>query len=155
MNLPHVPPGGPPAEGPSREIYARMGEENIFRMCADFYRALEKTEIRPLFPPDMAEASKKLGAFLVGLLGGPPMYHERHGPPRMRARHLPFPIDEHARQVWFSTFCGVLQSAPADYRFPPEHLPGFIAFLDAFAGWMVNRPPTSHPPAPVENQPTA
>ncbi len=139
MSLPHVPPGGPPAEGPSREIYARMGEENIFRMCADFYRALEKTEIRPLFPPDMAEASRKLGAFLVGLLGGPPLYHERHGPPRMRARHLPFPIDENARRVWVSTFSGVLKNAPADYSFPSDHLPGFLAFLDAFAGWMVNR----------------
>jgi hemoglobin len=120
-----------------------MGEANIFRMCADFYRALEKTEIRPLFPSDMNEASKKLGAFLVGLLGGPPLYHERHGPPRMRARHLPFPIDENARRVWFSTFCGVLRNAPADYAFPAEHLPGFIAFLDAFTLVVVRERPSS------------
>ena len=108
-------------------------------MCADFYAVLEDTEIRPLFPEDMAEASKRLAAFLVGLFGGPPLYRDRFGPPMMRRRHLHIPIDERARQVWLGAFRKVLERAELDYRFPPEHLPGFLEFLDAFSAWMVNR----------------
>ncbi len=136
----YTPPGGPPQEAPSREIFARMGRENIFRMCADFYAVLDASPIRPMFPTDdMAGASRKLAAFLVGLLGGPPLYHELHGPPRMRARHLPFSIDEGARNVWLGCFRGVLKDAETRYNFPPEHLPGFILFLESFSAWMVNK----------------
>ncbi len=133
-----VPPGGPPQSGPSREIYGRMGEAAVFRMLEDFYAELERSEIRGMFPPDMVEASRRSAAFFVGLLGGPPLYAQRHGPPRMRARHLPFRIDEEARKVWLSCFRRTLEDAPAKYGFPREHLPGFIAFLEAFSAWMVN-----------------
>jgi hemoglobin len=136
---PFVPPGGPPQSGPSREIYARMGRGNIFRLCADFYAELETTSLRKMFPADMQEASKKTAAFFVGLLGGPPLYAEQFGPPRMRARHLPFAIDDAARQVWLSSFKKVLEGAETKYGFPAEHLPGFVCFLEEFSGWMVNR----------------
>ena len=65
-----------------------MGEEAIFRMCRDFYARLESSPIRPMFSPDMAAASEKLAAFLVGVTGGPPLYNQRYGPPMMRARQL-------------------------------------------------------------------
>src|ERR1041385_4286079 len=127
----YVPPGGPPqGPGPSREIFARMGQKNIFRMCADFYRELENSPVRALFPPDMPEASKKLAAFLTGLLGGPPLYHQLHGPPRLRARHRPFPIDDEARRTWLSCFRKTLEGAEDKYGFPPEHLEGFLRFLE-------------------------
>lgn len=135
----YTPPGGPPrVQAPSREIYAVMGEENIFKMLEDFYLELEKSAIRDLFPEDMVAASRKSGAFFVGLLGGPPLYHQRYGPPMMRARHLPFIIDEAARQEWLACFDRVLANAEADYNFPAEHLAGFRAFLDGFSQWMVN-----------------
>jgi len=136
----HTPPGGPPqGPGPSREIYKVMGEANIFRMISDLYQELEKSEVRHLFPSDMEEASKKSAAFFVGLLGGPPIYVEKYGSPRMRARHLPFEIDEAARQIWLGCFNRVLEGAEAKYQFPAEHLPGFKDFLSAFSGWMVNK----------------
>jgi len=136
----YVPPGGPPQGiAPSKEIYTRMGEENIFRMCADFYDEIGRSAIRPMFPENLAEASTKIAAFLTGLLGGPPLYQERHGEPMMRARHLAFAIDEAARQEWLRCFKAVLADAPGRYDFPPEHLPGFIRFLEEFSAWMVNR----------------
>ena len=135
----YVPPGGPPQDiAPSREIYARMGEENIFRMAEDFYRALEQSDIRPLFPPDMVEASRKQAMFLVGVLGGPPLYAEAYGPPMMRKRHLPFEIDETTRQTWLNCFKQTLENATDSYDFPAEHLDGFIHFLEEFSAWMVN-----------------
>lgn len=136
----YTPPGGPPqGPGPNRDIYRVMGETNIFRMISDLYKELEKSEVRHLFPADMEAASKKSAAFFVGLLGGPPIYIEKYGPPRMRARHLPFEIDDQARQVWLGCFDKVLKDAEAKYQFPSEHLPGFKEFLKSFSSWMVNK----------------
>lgn len=136
----YTPPGGPPqGPGPSHEIYGIMGEDNIFKMISDLYKELEQSEIRRLFPPDMEEASKKSAAFFVTLLGGPPLYFQRFGPPRMRARHLPFEIDERGRQVWLACFDRVLEGAEEKYHFPPQHLDGFKEFLKGFSAWMVNK----------------
>ena len=136
----YTPPEGPPqGPGPSSAIYRAMGEANIFRMMLDFYKELETSEIRHLFPSDLVEASKKSAAFFVTVLGGPPLYLQRYGPPRMRARHLAFEIDEHARQIWLACFEKVLEGADVKYQFPLEHLPGFKDFLKSFSAWMVNK----------------
>ena len=136
----YTPPGGPPqGPGPNPEIYRIMGEDNIFKMISDLYKELEKSEVRNLFPADMEEASKKSALFFITLLGGPPLYFQKYGPPRMRARHLPFEIDENARQVWLACFERVLQNADAKYQFPLQHLEGFKEFLKGFSSWMVNK----------------
>ncbi|MEZ4656916.1 MAG: hypothetical protein R2911_05040 [Caldilineaceae bacterium] len=130
----YIPPGGPPrVAAPNPEIYAIMGEANIFAMLADFYRELEKSSLRHMFPRDMVKASQKSAAFFVGLLGGPPLYHQRYGNPMMRARHMPFIIDEPARLEWMACFDRVLAEAPARYNFPAAHVAGFRAFLDGFS----------------------
>jgi hemoglobin len=135
----YTPPGGPPqGPGPSSEIYGIMGEANIFRMMSDFYKELEQSEVRHLFPSNMEEASKKSAAFFVTILGGPPLYFEKYGPPRMRARHLPFQIDERARQIWLGCFDKTLEGAHVKYQFPQQHLEGFKDFLKSFSAWMVN-----------------
>ena len=134
--VPPINPGG--IAPPSREIYGLMGEDNIVRMIEDFYRELEGSSLRPLFPPDMMAAAQKSAAFFVGLLGGPPLYHQRHGNPMMRARHLPFRITPRARAEWLACFDRVLATATERYRFPSQHLPGFRTFLRDFSLWMVN-----------------
>jgi hemoglobin len=136
----YIPPSGPPqGPGPNAAIYGIMGQDNIFRMILDLYKELEKSEIRSLFPSNMEEASKKSAAFFVTLLGGPPLYFEKYGPPRMRARHIPFEIDEHARQIWLACFDKVLENADVKYQFPSQHLAGFKDFLRSFSAWMVNK----------------
>lgn len=146
-DLPFVPTIRPnEIAPPSREIHAAMGDEMIYQMLADFYSELEKSEIRPMFAHDMQSASRKSADFFIGLLGGPPYYHERHGNPMMRARHLPFPITERARRVWLDCFEAVLVDAESKYNFPHQHLPGFLRFLDGFSQWMVNTPDNTPTP---------
>src|SRR5215470_13929136 len=135
----YTPPTGPPQSGPNPAIYGLMGEANVFKMMSDFYQELEKSEIRNLFPEDMEEASKKSAMFFVTVLGGPALYFQKFGPPRMRARHLPFEIDEHARRVWLGCFDRVLEGAELKYQFPRQHLEGFKDFLKNFSAWMVNK----------------
>lgn len=138
----YIPPGGPPqVERPNPEIFAIMGEENIFLMLTDFYHLLAQSEIRSMFPRTeklLAQAAHKSGAFFVGLLGGPPIYHSLYGSPMLRARHMPFPIDAAARQTWLACFDEILDDAADNYNFPPQHIDGFREFLRVFSGWMVN-----------------
>ena len=42
--------------------------QNIFKMMEDFYRELERSSLRSMFPHDMVAASRKSAAFFVGLL---------------------------------------------------------------------------------------
>jgi len=86
----------------------------------------------------LVQSSRKSAAFFAQLLGGPQEYTELRGPPRMRARHLPFRITPRAREEWLRCFERVLVRATTDYGFPAEHLDGFRDFLRAFSMWMVN-----------------
>lgn len=133
---PNMNPGSIP--GPSREVFAKMGRENIYKMLEDFYVELGKSEIANLFPPNLLESSKRSAAFFGQLLGGPPEYNELYGNPRMRARHLPFRITVSARNEWLRCFERVLEDGATKYAFPSEHLEGFKAFLHGFSMWMVN-----------------
>ncbi|HVQ74546.1 MAG TPA: hypothetical protein VMT79_03300 [Candidatus Binatia bacterium] len=135
----YVPPIDPARIAPpSREIFGAMGEANIVQMIEDFYRELAGSPVRRLFPEDMVAASRRSAAFFVGLLGGPPLYHQRYGNPMMRARHMKFAISLAAREEWLACFERVLAHAPERYDFPAAHLEGFRAFLRDFSLWMVN-----------------
>ena len=130
--------GPPQVDPPNPQIYEVMGAENIVQLLEDFYLELEKSEIRSMFPQDMVTASRKSAAFFIGLCGGPPLYHQMFGHPRLRARHMPFPIDENAQKIWLNCFKNVLEDAQSKYSFPEEHLEGFINFLEKFSPWMIN-----------------
>jgi hemoglobin len=132
--------------GPSPEIYAHMGRDNISRMIEDFYLELGRSSIRAMFPQDLARSSRKSAAFFIQLLGGPEEYNERFGPPRMRARHLAFRITHRARDEWLACFERILARAVADYGFPEPHLADFRRFLHEFSLWMVNT--REEPPQP-------
>jgi len=137
-----TPPGGPPrSPRPAPEILAAIGEKGVFQMLSDLYKRLDTSDARHLFPDDMQTASERSAAFFVQLLGGRPLFSMTYGPPQMRARHIPFEIDEAARQTWLACFSAVLDDAEANYGFPPEHLDGFRAFLQSFSSWMVNVAP--------------
>jgi hemoglobin len=56
----------------------------------------------------------------------------------MRARHLPFVIDEPARQIWLQCFDKTLEGADVKYQFPLQHMQSFKDFLKSFSAWMVN-----------------
>lgn len=82
------------------------GEAGVKRLVDLFYDAMESLpeaqEIRAMHD-DMPRAREKLYLFLSGWLGGPPLYWQKHGHPRLRMRHMPFAIDEKAAAQWM--FC--------------------------------------------------
>jgi len=85
--------------------YARLGGDAAVRELVErFYGYMdslpEAQPIRHLHPGDLSGSIEKLYEFLSGWLGGPPLYMQRHGHPRLRARHLPFPIGDAERDQW-------------------------------------------------------
>ena len=85
--------------------YEALGGEAVVRQLVDrFYDLMdtlpEAKGIRDLHPERLSGSREKLFMFLSGWLGGPQLYVERFGHPRLRARHLPFAIGEAERDQW-------------------------------------------------------
>ena len=99
-------------------VYEQLGEDGVRRLVERFYDLLdalpEARRIRALHAPDLAEAREKLSLFLVGWTGGPPLYVQRYGHPRLRARHLPFPIGDVERDQWMRCMAQALEETVAD-----------------------------------------
>lgn len=80
------------------------GEEKIRQLVDRFYDLMdtqpETARIRSLHPEDLTESRDKLFMFLVGWMGGPPLYVTKFGHPRLRARHIRFPIGTQERDEW-------------------------------------------------------
>lgn len=85
--------------------YQYLGEEAGLRALVDrFYDHMdalpEAATIRAMHPEDLSESRDKLFKFLSGRFGGPNLYVEEFGHPRLRMRHLPFRIDAEAAAAW-------------------------------------------------------
>jgi hemoglobin len=93
--------------GPQNTPYDALGGNAAVRSLVDaFYdhmdRDAEFATIRALHKPNLTEARQKLYEFLSGWLGGPPLYVQKHGHPRLRGRHALFPIGEAERDQWLA-----------------------------------------------------
>ncbi len=80
------------------------GKEKIRQLVETFYDVMDHdpkaTGLRSIHSADLTEAREKLFMFLTGWTGGPQLYIERYGHPRLRARHMPFAIGESERDQW-------------------------------------------------------
>lgn len=130
----YTPPAGPPRRPLETRLGPELDEAAVRRLLQLHYRNLSETALRDMFPDDMAEAADRSADFFIQIMGGPPYYSERHGPPRMRARHLPFEITPAAQSIWLSCFRQAMDELP----FPAALRPGFEIFLEEFSAWMVN-----------------
>ncbi len=94
------------------------GEPAVRRLVERFYQLMtelpQAREIRAMHPADLAEAKERLFLFLSGWLGGPPLYAERFGQPRLRRAHMSFPIDEKARDAWMACMSQALAEQTTD-----------------------------------------
>jgi hemoglobin len=95
------------------QIFDTIGEDGFARLVRAFYAQVPGDDILgPLYPPhDLAGAEHRLRDFLVGRFGGPPRYIEQRGHPRLRMRHMPFVIDEAARNRWVQLMDRALDEA--------------------------------------------
>ena len=102
-------------------LYENLGKEDGIRQLVDtFYDYMDSEEfaagIRAMHAEDLTEARQKLYEFLVGWCGGPPLYQDKYGHPRLRARHMPFPIAESERDQWMHCMRLALQKCVSDEK---------------------------------------
>ena len=88
-----------------KTLYEQVGGADGLRALVNrFYQLMDELPeakgIRDLHPAELTGSADKLYKFLSGFLGGPPLYVNEHGHPRLRARHLPFPIGVDERDQW-------------------------------------------------------
>src|SRR5687767_3067716 len=80
------------------------GDAGVRRLVDRFYdlmdTAPEAATVRALHAASLKASREKLYMFLTGWTGGPQLYVERHGHPRLRMRHFPFSIGERERDEW-------------------------------------------------------
>jgi hemoglobin len=92
--------------GSSKSTFFELlgGVEKVRELVETFYDVMDSdakaSTIRAMHAADLTSAREKLFMFLTGWTGGPQLYIERYGHPRLRARHLPFAIGESERDQW-------------------------------------------------------
>ena len=115
------------------------GEAGVRSLVDDFYDHMQLDErfagIRAMHPQDMSTSRDKLFWFLSGWLGGPPLFEEKFGHPRLRARHLPFAIGESERDQWMTCMTDVMQKS----MLSEEARNALIGALFKTADWMRNK----------------
>jgi hemoglobin len=83
-------------------IYDFIGGDGAFQNLVDtFYGKVEADQkLRGMFPDDLEPGKRWQFLFLTQYFGGPARYADERGHPRLRMRHMPFPIDGDARSRW-------------------------------------------------------
>jgi hemoglobin len=120
------------------EIYGQIGEEGFARLVAAFYRQVPDDDVLgPMYPADdLPGAEDRLKDFLVGRFGGPQRYIEQRGHPRLRMRHMPFKLDQRARDRWVSLMDRALEEA----QLPKESNDLLGAFFHHMSTFLMNSP---------------
>lgn len=120
------------------EVYAAIGDEGFHKLVRAFYAQVPGDDILgPMYPAnEMQEAEERLRDFLIYRFGGPPKYILERGHPRLRMRHMPFAIDQAARDRWMQLMVRAMQES----QIPPEAAEVLGLFFREMATFMINRP---------------
>lgn len=102
-------------------LYEMIGGETGLRSLVErFYdlmdSSVETEKIRSLHPKSLKQSREKLFMFLSGWSGGPQLYVERFGHPRLRQRHMPFSIGSIEREQWLWCMNKALEESQIDPR---------------------------------------
>lgn len=82
-------------------LYIKIGEKRLRRLVDTFYDIIfNESTISHLFHNGDSSIRDKQFLFLSQFLGGPPLYSNKYGHPKMKMRHLPHPIGESEKVEW-------------------------------------------------------
>ncbi|SMN16585.1 Hemoglobin-like protein HbO [uncultured Candidatus Thioglobus sp.] len=80
------------------------GESAVKKLVNRFYDLMDQRsdtiELRSMHAKSLKISREKLFLFLSGWLGGPSLYIEKYGHPKLKARHMPFAITVLERDQW-------------------------------------------------------
>jgi hemoglobin len=84
------------------------GDETVKALAHRFYELMdtlpEARHVRAVHPPSLTGSEEKFYEYLTGYLGGPPLYTDKRGHPRLRSRHFIARIGPIERDEWLLCF---------------------------------------------------
>lgn len=130
MGEPH-PPGGD-------TLYDRVGGRAWFEaLVTRFYDGVAHDRVlRPLYPDDLTGPRQRLTGFLVQYWGGPADYSAQRGHPRLRMRHLRFPIGAAERNAWYQLMGDAVLAGQA----APDDEADLLVYFANTTGLLTNQP---------------
>ena len=130
---------GNPARAPMTPYETLGGDAGVRALVDRFYDLMDLEPayagIRAMHPGSLDGSRDKLYWFLCGWLGGPDHYVQRHGHPRLRARHLPYAIGIAERDQWMACMIQALQEQAVEETLAQRLAESFFGTAD----WMRNR----------------
>jgi len=124
------------------DLYFRIGGEMPLRLfVARLYLYMdylaEVKAVRDMHAMSLTEAGERLFNFMSGWLGGPKLYHQHYGEPRLRRRHMHIAISETERDQWL--LCA--ERALADMQWPESESHELMQRLFEIADHLRNQGP--------------
>ncbi len=121
--------------------YEAVGGEVVVGRLADrFYELMDTVPqfagIRAMHPASLQGSRDKLFMFLSGWFGGPDLFVEKFGHPRLRARHLPFAIGTAERDQWVACMVLAMEDVGVEEGLRKKLLENFFNTAD----FMRNKP---------------
>lgn len=125
--------------GDAATPFEEIGGADAVRALADaFYDVVEgdSPRLREMLPRNTSKTRDKFSMYLSGWLGGPPLYEQKWGHPRLRMRHLPFEIGRFEADEWMKCMRAALKRCGVE-----EPLSGFLEErFEQLAQHMRNQP---------------
>lgn len=102
-------------------LYEAIGGEPVVRaLTTRFYELMdtlpEAARCRAVHSPTLEGSREKLYEYLTGYLGGPPLYTEKRGHPRLRGRHFDAAIGPAERDEWLLCFRRAMEDTIANEK---------------------------------------
>ncbi|ACK50713.1 globin [Methylocella silvestris BL2] len=121
-------------------MFARIGGAiAVDRLVEAFYRRMDNEPsakaLRAMHGEDLGPTRQLLKRYLLEWMGGPKLYTAERGQPRLRERHLSFPIGAPERDAWLFCMRGALEETIE----APDLRADIDAALTKLAFWMRNQ----------------
>ena len=114
------------------------GAETFERLVHAFYEGVAADpELRALDPEDdLGPAERRLRMFLEQYFGGPKVYQQERGHPRLRMRHAPFAVTLDMRDRWMRHMLAAMETVDLT----ETHAEAMRDYFVRAADMMVNSP---------------
>jgi hemoglobin len=115
--------------------YETLGGNDVVKQMVERFYDLMQLEpayagIRNLHPQNLSGSREKLYQFLSGWLGGPPLYVDLYGHPRLRARHMHVAIGEAERDQWVACMTQAMNEIGVEEKLRRELQQAFYKTAD-------------------------
>ncbi len=119
----------------STTTYEKIGGDATVALLSErFYEFMASVPqfapLRAMHPEDLSGSRDKLYMFLSGWLGGPDLFVEKFGHPRLRGRHMPFAIGVAERDQWVACMVLAMESVGIEEGIRAKLLENFFNTAD-------------------------